>query len=461
MHAFHQRETELVIYACDSTLDSDMKDGASSFSLSTNELGCWIIQYMGHEVGLPAPQHAPVDSGWTVSRPHDRDEAVADQRARAAEARSEGIFADTPQTLGPVFGHDFSRVRLHADTQADELARGFGAKAVTIGRQIFFARSSYAPKTPQGRRLLLHELAHVTQHDENASPRIRRQIDGCADLVNNPGMSILPGTRVHALIQADFASRVPGALSIMIPGASARPQRTGRDSPVVPPQVLGGPRAGAGYPDLARRNPAGVLSIAEIKPAVLPEIAEGEIQLMRYIDQGNAPDPQQVAWRTGNAITVVSPMLPQVYSPPTIVAPGITIRTAWCTPGLLVYATYRQDQVPVRERVPADERAREGRRHNREVAERQPRGVPAPVVVAVGAGAAVAGRALWRHFWRAVITRFAIRGAAALIAAGADGPLPIGDLIAAGMALVTIIQIGVEWNELWRQADQIASSETQ
>jgi len=75
-------------------------------------------------------------------------------------------------------------------------------------------------------------------------------------------------------------------------------------------------------------------------------------------------------------------------------------------------------------------------------------------LAAGGAGAAVAVG--WRHFWKAVVKRFAIRGAAAATLAAADGPLPIGDLVAAGLAVWTIVDIIRLSPELWREAGVIA-----
>jgi hypothetical protein len=72
----------------------------------------------------------------------------------------------------------------------------------------------------------------------------------------------------------------------------------------------------------------------------------------------------------------------------------------------------------------------------------------------VAAGAAAVG---WRFFWRAVVRRFAVRAAAGAVLAAADGPLPVGDLIAAGMAVWTIVDIIRLKDELWKDAAQIAS----
>ncbi len=78
----------------------------------------------------------------------------------------------------PRFGHDFSRVRLHADAQAAQSARAVEARAYTVGNEIVFGAGQYAPDTPAGKRLLAHELTHVVQNrndDALGSDLIRRQ----------------------------------------------------------------------------------------------------------------------------------------------------------------------------------------------------------------------------------------------------------------------------------------------
>ena len=61
------------------------------------------------------------------------------------------------------FGHDFGRVRIHADGKADASARAVGASAYAVGPHIVFARGQYAPATKAGEMLLAHELTHVLQ----------------------------------------------------------------------------------------------------------------------------------------------------------------------------------------------------------------------------------------------------------------------------------------------------------
>ena len=67
-------------------------------------------------------------------------------------------------------GHDFSRVRIHADAGAAESASAVHALAYTIGRNVVFGEGHYAPGTPAGARLLAHELAHTLQQGEVSGP---------------------------------------------------------------------------------------------------------------------------------------------------------------------------------------------------------------------------------------------------------------------------------------------------
>jgi len=73
------------------------------------------------------------------------------------------LDAATRAFMEPCLGHDFSRVRVHTDTQAAESTRGMNALAYTVGRHIVFGADQYNPNSRQGRHLLTHELSHVVQ----------------------------------------------------------------------------------------------------------------------------------------------------------------------------------------------------------------------------------------------------------------------------------------------------------
>lgn len=79
--------------------------------------------------------------------------------------------------MEPRFGHDFSRIRIHTDERAEEAAEAVNALAYTVGQDIFFGRSQYAPGTGEGKRLLAHELTHTIQQSSSVerSPLVQRQ----------------------------------------------------------------------------------------------------------------------------------------------------------------------------------------------------------------------------------------------------------------------------------------------
>lgn len=60
-------------------------------------------------------------------------------------------------------GADFSRVKIHTDSQADNLSQSIQAKAFTTGQDVFFKQGEYDPGSRSGQELLAHELTHVVQ----------------------------------------------------------------------------------------------------------------------------------------------------------------------------------------------------------------------------------------------------------------------------------------------------------
>lgn len=59
------------------------------------------------------------------------------------------------------FGIDLGRVRVHDDDRAARSADAIQARAFSAGEHVAFGAGEYQPHTPQGQRLLAHELAHL------------------------------------------------------------------------------------------------------------------------------------------------------------------------------------------------------------------------------------------------------------------------------------------------------------
>ncbi|WP_433306137.1 eCIS core domain-containing protein [Actinoplanes sp. CA-030573] len=99
-----------------------------------------------------------------------RPSTAAWRRALVAGAVSEALRspgapldAETRAVMEPRFGHDLSGVRVHTDRFASALSHSLGARALTIGADMFFGAGDFAPRSSPGRSLLAHELTHVVQ----------------------------------------------------------------------------------------------------------------------------------------------------------------------------------------------------------------------------------------------------------------------------------------------------------
>jgi len=69
----------------------------------------------------------------------------------------------------PFFGHDLAKVRIHTDRPAQSVAEKLSADAFAMGSDVAFAANRFRPDTVGGRRLLVHELAHVVQQGATAT----------------------------------------------------------------------------------------------------------------------------------------------------------------------------------------------------------------------------------------------------------------------------------------------------
>jgi hypothetical protein len=67
------------------------------------------------------------------------------------------------QDMEQRFGYDFSHVRVHSGTAADQSAQDISATAYTVGPDIVFGADRFTPGTHEGQRLIVHELTHVVQ----------------------------------------------------------------------------------------------------------------------------------------------------------------------------------------------------------------------------------------------------------------------------------------------------------
>jgi hypothetical protein len=85
------------------------------------------------------------------------------QSAGAGEGGEPSGAAAQRAWMGSRFGLSFADVRLRDDAQSHATAHAAHAQAYAQAGEVGFARGRWAPHTPDGRRTLAHEFAHVAQ----------------------------------------------------------------------------------------------------------------------------------------------------------------------------------------------------------------------------------------------------------------------------------------------------------
>jgi len=143
-----------------SALNGGDSAGLSSLIAGDLALGAAGVASSGALDSNSAMQSALRDAG-----PLDHDPSHPSLR-QLRTAGGEALPAAVRARMEAAFGHDFSHVRIHTDSTSAAQSQALNAHAFTIENHMWFGSGEYAPGTPQGDRLLAHELTHVVQADE-------------------------------------------------------------------------------------------------------------------------------------------------------------------------------------------------------------------------------------------------------------------------------------------------------
>ncbi|HEX3484130.1 MAG TPA: DUF4157 domain-containing protein, partial [Micropepsaceae bacterium] len=127
------------------------------------------------------------------------------------------------RTLGPLYGSDFSTVRIHRDSASHAAARDVNARAFTLGHHVHFAAGEYRPEQQEGLHLLAHELGHTLQQRytagacggsaveiDNADSPLEREADAAADAVLAGRAARVSSAAAHG-VQAKLLQRQIGS----------------------------------------------------------------------------------------------------------------------------------------------------------------------------------------------------------------------------------------------------------
>ncbi|HSJ99886.1 MAG TPA: DUF4157 domain-containing protein, partial [Kofleriaceae bacterium] len=117
----------------------------------------------------PAPAEGGAGDGAQDAGQDASSDAVADA---AAAGGGEPLPDDVRARFERSLGVDLAGVRIHTDPAAASAAATIGARAYTIGQDIYFAAGQYDPR---GDRLLAHEVAHTVQQ-RGGSPALQPKL---------------------------------------------------------------------------------------------------------------------------------------------------------------------------------------------------------------------------------------------------------------------------------------------
>ncbi len=128
------------------------------------------LQREADETPDPAPEASP---NRRFGRLRQLQRAYGNQYVQQllSGARGEGRPLDdaTRRRMEGAFGENLEGVRVHTDAEAQAAMPSSGARAVTVGSDIFLAPNQIHPNSPTSEHLIAHELAHVVQQRRGGS----------------------------------------------------------------------------------------------------------------------------------------------------------------------------------------------------------------------------------------------------------------------------------------------------
>ncbi len=162
------------------------------------------------DASAPSPGKRARTENLPIQRKTRGGQASAADGASAALERAQGDGGHAPDggvraKVEHTTGADLSGVRVHTGAESADAAAAVGARAYTTGTDVHFGAGEYNPGTPDGERLLAHELAHTVQQSgapatvqrkalSSEGDASERNADEIADaaLAGRSGVSVVP-----------------------------------------------------------------------------------------------------------------------------------------------------------------------------------------------------------------------------------------------------------------------------
>lgn len=124
-------------------------------------------------MGMASMPHAPPGSMPAIARKERGPPASTTHSFEQSLSNSKGAGSSLPDNtrtfMESRFQADFSGVKIHTGSTAEQLSRSIHAQAFTHGNDIYFNSDRYSPNTAAGGSLLAHELTHTIQQGASST----------------------------------------------------------------------------------------------------------------------------------------------------------------------------------------------------------------------------------------------------------------------------------------------------
>ena len=234
---------------------------------------------------------------------------------------------ETRARFEAAMNHDFSHVRIHTDGTAQARASEVNAHAFAVGNHIFFSSGAFQPGTPDGDRLIAHELTHVVQHDEHRVGRLPGDRDvsrptdpteveayanerrvsaelgkvdqALAEHEVSAPQPMLPGERIMDLVDAHAEEGMPTAVSDRMHAALGTGNNVGSDA-VVSRSAEEEIEMGPGKHPGSEEEQALIVAEMEVNQLKRPiEIVRAKMDQLQKLMEGGAGNPTMGLGKVG------------------------------------------------------------------------------------------------------------------------------------------------------------------
>ena len=195
----------------------------------------------GAQDEMEADKEEAGSDGGAYDAPPEFEAAV-----EAAKTGGQPLPAKARAFMEERFGADFSKVRIHIDTEADRLCKQIGAQAFAIGYHIFFASGKFNPDSKQGRFLLAHELTHVVQQKGG----IRTREEQAAAMAEAEGAQAAPEEAQSAPEEAQSAPEEAQSAPEEAQSSAEEAQSAPEEAQSAPEEVQNAPEEAQGAPEV-------------------------------------------------------------------------------------------------------------------------------------------------------------------------------------------------------------------